>query len=283
MLGLLTVCLAVAIFFLVPDTPMEAKFLNDQEKVSLLEHVKINQTGIENRRSFSFAQLKEAVLDFQLWAQWLIMLLEGGGGGVITTYSATLIVGFGYSPKEAALLNMGTGAVAIAMCLITSYGVKFFGNRWFFIIVLTIPAILGGGLMSYMPATQKSALLAGIYFAPSIFADVPIQFGWVSANVAGHTKRALATAMLNAAFAIGNIIGPQTFRAEDAPEYQQAKAAFMSFQCAVIALAVSLFVYYKLMNRKRDKETTAAGADVADSKAFAGLTDKQNRQFRYVY
>ena len=262
---------------------MSPKFLSDQEKVSLLEHVKSNQTGIENRRGFSAAQLREAFTDFQLWAQWLIMLLEGGGGGVITTYSATLITSFGYSPRQAALLNMGTGGVAIAMCLLTSYGVKYFGNRWLFMIILTVPAILGGGLMAYLPLTMKSGLLAGIYFAPSIFADVPIQFSWVSANVAGHTKKACATAMLNCAFAIGNIIGPQTFQAKDAPDYQPAKAAFMGFQCGVIALSVSLFVYYRWQNHKRDKETAAAGEDVAENKAFAGLTDKENRQFRYVY
>ena len=137
--------------------------------------------------------------------------------------------------------------------------------------------------MAYLPQTSRSGLLAGIYFAPSIFADVPIQFSWVTANVAGHTKKACATAMLNAAFAIGNIIGPQTFQADDAPEFKPAKAAFMSFQCAVIASAVALFLYYKFMNKRRDKEIAAAGEDLADNKAFVGLTDKENGQFRYVY
>lgn len=206
-IGLLTLGLATAIYFLVPDTPMQARFLTDEEKVSLLEHVKVNQTGVENRRSFSFTQLREAACDFQLWCQWLIMLLEGGGGGVITTYSATLIKGFGYTPRESALLNMGGGAVAITVCLLTSYGVRRFGNRWLFLIFLTIPGITGAALMAYLPKTHKSGLLAGIYLVDSIFAAVPIQFSWITANVAGHTKKACATALLNAAFAIGNIIG----------------------------------------------------------------------------
>ncbi|KAK3671771.1 hypothetical protein LTR78_008316 [Recurvomyces mirabilis] len=282
-LGLLTLVLATLIWFLVPDSPMSARFLNDQEKVSLLEHVKINQTGVENRRNFSWAEVREAFTDFQLWCQWLIMLLEGGGGGVITTYSATLIKGFGYTPKESALLNMGGGAVAITTCLLTSYGVRFFGNRWAFLIFITCPGIIGAALMAYLPKSDKTGLLAGIYLVTAIFAAVPIQFSWITANVAGHTKKRVATTILNAAFAIGNIIGPQTFRAKDAPAYTPAKASMMSFQCVIIALSISMYIYYRIVNKKRDQKSSAAGEDIADSQAFAGLTDKQNPRFRYVY
>ena len=137
--------------------------------------------------------------------------------------------------------------------------------------------------MAYLPKTQKGGLLAGIYLVSSIFAAVPIQFSWVTANVAGHTKKACATALLNAFFAIGNIIGPQTFRAKDAPAYTPAKAAMMSFQCVIVGLSVVLFVYYRTVNKKRDAKSSAAGQDIVDSVAFAGLTDKQNPQFRYVY
>lgn len=284
MLGLVTFVLSVAVAFLVPDTPMQAGFLSDQEKVSLLEHVKINQTGVENRRSFSMAQVKEAFTDFQLWCQWLIMLLEGGGGGVITTYSATLIVDFGYNSKEAALLSMGGGAVSITVCLLTSYGARYFGNRWFFLILITIPGLIGAALMAYLPKSDKTSLLAGIYLVDAIFAAVPIQFSWVTANVAGHTKKACAMSLLNAAFAIGNIIGPQTFQAQDAPNYTQAKAAVMSFQSVIVVLAVVLFLYFKSANRKRDEKSSAPGQqDLTDAQAFAGLTDKQNPHFRYVY
>lgn len=282
-LGILTFFLATAIFFLVPDTPMEARFLSNQEKVSHLEHVKVNQTGIESRKAFSLKQLREAFTDLQLWLQWLVMLLNGGGGGVITTYSATLIYSFGYTPQRAALLNMGGGAVGIVTCLSAAYGSKYFGNRWLFLISVTLPTITGAGLMAYSPSTSKTALLAGIYLVNCSIACVPIQFAWLTTNVAGHTKKTCAFAVLNAAFALGNIMGPQTFQARDAPEYIPAKTAMMAFQCAIVAVAICLFGYYKFENKKRDKEATAAGEDIAESTAYGGLTDKENRRFRYAY
>jgi hypothetical protein len=106
------------------------------------------------------------------------MLLCGGGGGVSTTYSENLIKGFGYMTKHSALLNVGSGTAAIACCLLTSHGVRRFGNRWFFSILTAIPAIIGGDMMAYLPKTRKTALLAGSL---------------------GATKRSCATALLNAA------------------------------------------------------------------------------------
>lgn len=61
-LGLVSVLFGVFILFYIPDTPMSAKFLNNDEKVVLLEHIKVNQTGIENRH-FHPSQLIEGVLD----------------------------------------------------------------------------------------------------------------------------------------------------------------------------------------------------------------------------
>lgn len=261
---------------------MQAFFLTSTEKVSLLSHVKTNQTGIENRR-FQSQQIKEAFTDWQLWGMWLIMLLEGGGGGVFTAYSSTLIKSFGYSPEKSALLNMAPGAFVIAVCFISAYGLRKFGHRWAFMIAITIPAILGATLMAWLPLSRQSGLLAGIIIVYSAFSVQPVLFSWMSASVAGHTKRSCATTVLNAASAIGNIIGPQTFQAKDVPGYQPAKLTLVVFQCAVIFLAVLMFLYYKKTNRTRDEICERDGEDLSEAKAFSGLTDKQNLGFRYAY
>jgi MFS family permease len=65
-LGLITCLVGVSMLFILADTPMSAKFLSEAEKVALLNHIVINQTGIENRH-FKRQHLKEALLDFQMW------------------------------------------------------------------------------------------------------------------------------------------------------------------------------------------------------------------------
>jgi MFS family permease len=73
-IGLFTVLLGIAILVAVPDTPMSAWFLSDEEKLALLEHIKVNQSGIEDRR-FQPRQLLEGALDFQLWCMFVIVAL----------------------------------------------------------------------------------------------------------------------------------------------------------------------------------------------------------------
>ncbi|GAB7353321.1 hypothetical protein MBLNU459_g3817t1 [Dothideomycetes sp. NU459] len=281
-LGCVTIVIAIAILFLVPHTPMDAWFMSDEEKVSLLEHIKTNQTGVMNR-NFRPGQIKEALGDVQLWLMWLLIVCEGIGGGVITTYSASLIKGMGNSPERSALLNMGTGPVTMSGCILGAICVRYLGKRWLIIVLLTSGAVIGAGLLSWAPKQNRSAQLAGIYLVNLSVSVTPVLYAWMSCNVAGHTKRSFAMAILNAAFALGNIIGPQTFQAKDAPAYKPAKRAMFAIQLVVGAVAAALFVYYKIVNKKRLASYESDGDQVADEKAYSGLTDKKNPDFHYLY
>ena len=73
-LGLVTVIIGLVTFFFLPDTPMKARFLSEREKVALLKHVSVNQTGISNTH-FKFSHLVEVLLDVQLWLMTILTIL----------------------------------------------------------------------------------------------------------------------------------------------------------------------------------------------------------------
>ena len=73
-LGIVTVVVGIAIWLVLPDNPMKAKWLSEGEKVMLLRHVAINRTGIEYRR-FKIAQVLEIFTDVQLWLLTLVTIL----------------------------------------------------------------------------------------------------------------------------------------------------------------------------------------------------------------
>lgn len=276
-LGCVTLVLAALIAFLLPDTPMEARFLAEEEKVSLLEHIKSNMTGVESRR-VRYSQLKEAVLDVSLWGLIIIIFLQGIGGGVITTYSATLIKGFGYTSESAALLNMGSGAVLFVSICLCAFFVNNFKHRWIVIASSSLPSIVGAALMAWLPKTDKTGRLAGIYLVNTFVGSSPIVYQWLITNVAGHTKRAYGSMMLGASFAVGNIVGPQTFQAKDAPEYPQAKVTMVIAQSLVVVVCTLLFFWYKHLNKKQGYVE-----DVTVEEGYSGRTDKENKDFRYAY
>jgi hypothetical protein len=113
---------------------------------------------------------------------------------------------------------MPSGIVSITVTVLSGIAVGKASNRWLWIAGLAIPGALGGGLMSFLPNSNRAGLLAGIYLVNSIVAVLVIVFNWLSANVAGHTKRSMSMSLVAGAFSIGNIIGPQTFQAKDAPK-----------------------------------------------------------------
>ena len=233
----------------------------------------------------------------------------------MTTYSATLIRNLGYAPKKAALMNTPSGAVSIFFTLLVGYGIRTQSHRWAWIIGCIIPAyvpshpspfpfllqpqslthsginsILGGALMSFLPTTNKSGILAGIYLVNAVVAPLPIFYNWTVSNIAGTTKRAFAAAIISGSFSLGNIIGPQTFKAKDAPEYRPAKIAVMATQAACAVTTFSLFLWYVWRNKMRDNADKVGkggeGAEVGeigDKEAWSGLTDWENKKFRYVY
>jgi predicted MFS family arabinose efflux permease len=104
------------------------------------------------------------------------------------------------------------------------------------------------------------------------------------ANVAGPTKRAFAAAIISGSFSLGNIIGPQTFQARDAPNYRPAKIAVMGTQAGCALTTFLLFMYYVWQNRKRNNSSGSDNEEAFMSpEVWARMTDKENPRFRYTY
>lgn len=176
-LGCVTVVIGISTIFFLPDTPMKAPWLSDNEKVALLKHVSVNQTGIQSRK-FRPKEIVEALLDPQIYLLVLsvvlvsVLLLSAAylnfvyvysyvnvaflklsvSSGVVTTYSATLIKNLGYPPAKAALMNMPSGVVSIFFTLLVGFGVRKQSHRWAWIIACIIPAYVLAPLYTPMLA-----------------------------------------------------------------------------------------------------------------------------------
>lgn len=77
-LGLVTSALGALAAWIVPDSPMAARWLARSEKLALLNHVAENRTGVANPH-FKFSQVVELLLDPQIYLLTLITILVGFG------------------------------------------------------------------------------------------------------------------------------------------------------------------------------------------------------------
>lgn len=89
MFGLITIVFGILTFLFLPDNPFKSR-LTLEEKLYILEHVRENQTGIENKH-LKWSQFKEVVLDVRTWLMSLIVILTNVPNGAVSSFSSIII------------------------------------------------------------------------------------------------------------------------------------------------------------------------------------------------
>jgi hypothetical protein len=281
-IGASNVFVALAVIFFLPDSVEGASFLTLMEKEQVLEALAIDQAG-NGKRVFSRAAVLETLTDPAIWLLCLITILTLIPSGVVTTFSATLVAGLGYDSKEAALLNMGSGLISILATLASTCAILFNVSRWLSIVLLFVPTLIGAALMSFMDH-QKGAGLAGVYLINFCVAPLALIYALLAANTQGFTKKVVANVMIMVCFSVANIIGPQTFRAKEAPGYISAKIVLLAVNAGAMVVAILLRLLYGQRNSKRDSARQAQDRlGVEMHQDLDDVTDLTNPAFRYCY
>lgn len=94
-----------------------------------------------------------------------------------------------------------------------------------------------------------------------------------------YIRRVVLYAWFYIAWATGNIIGPQTFQADQAPAYTGGTIAMIV--CYVVAI-VMILCYGALCAKDNRARAVAIGNSVAAEQDWLDLTDKQNEGFKYT-
>ncbi|KAH7014549.1 allantoate permease [Microdochium trichocladiopsis] len=278
--GLVTISWGILVFLFLPNNPMTSRF-TETERRWAVERLRSNMTGVENKH-WKWYQLVEMLKDPQSYLLGLIVLTSNIPNGFISSYQATVIESFGWTPKETALLSIPSGAIACICTLSATWFAGRFGMRGPAIIILLTLGFTGSCLMAFMPDEGNVAgKMVGNYLANCIGSSLPLMYSYAGANYAGHTKKTTSSAMVLIMFCIGNIIGPLTFRAADAPQYIPAKICMVVTTATAAILTGVLMLYYRWENKRRDR--VYADHVHQENSEFFDLTDRENPEFRYVF
>jgi MFS family permease len=117
--GLFTVAAGIVSFIFLPDSPMTSR-LTPKEKYHAVERVRQNKTGIENKQ-WKWYQFWECLRDPQTWIFIVLIIANNTPNGSMSNFQAAVIRSFGFTDKQAALLNMGGGATNLVTCLIARF------------------------------------------------------------------------------------------------------------------------------------------------------------------
>lgn len=275
--------------------------MSDREKYICLQRVKGNNTGVEDK-TFKWYQVRECLLDPKTWLLTLFSLMQNIPNGGLVTFSSIIVSGMGYSRLITTVLGIPTGVLATVWQLLLGFlASKLPNSRCTIIAVANLVPMMCAVLMWKLPSDNQHGLLAAYYVFYTYWAPYVLSTSLPMANISGHSKKVTFNAIYFMAYCVGNIVGPQLFSSDDAPEYKPGYEGMLA--CIVVAIA-SITAYGGLCrwdNLKRDREqaaaTAAAGAGDADGQqaesdttsseggetAFSDRTDKEKRSFRYTY
>ncbi|KAJ5948252.1 hypothetical protein N7466_001267 [Penicillium verhagenii] len=286
-LGGTTVCWGILMYVFLPDDIISAKRFSIEDKALLIGRSRLGRTGVINHK-IKWYQIREALIDPQVWILFLFTLLNEIINGGIANFSKLIIKGLTDDALTTVALAIPMGGFQIFYILSGTFLASRFRNiRTIVMFIYLLPTIIGTCLLWKMNhETHKVGVLFGYYICGAYVCSLVLALQMPATNLGGYTKRSTGVALVFLAYCAGNIIGPHAFLAKEAPIYQTGCKLIISCAAAQAILALCLRVLFISRNKKRDRDTTARNEiamGVSQVDAQADLTDFENPNFRYVF
>ncbi|KAJ8113977.1 hypothetical protein OPT61_g4035 [Boeremia exigua] len=275
-LGLATCVWSVCIGLFLPDNPMTAKCYTEDEKRLMIERVRHNETGIQNRQ-FKKPQFVEALTDPFVWCCVMLITVANLVIGGLGVFSNLIIREFGFSLLQTQLLNIAQGVWTIIVMVGSAQASQKSGQTCLTMILWTIPAVVGTVVILIVKPTPSNSggMLIAFYCTQFFLAQGNMIISLVTRNVAGQTKKSTTMTMVFIGWAVGNLIAPQIFQEKDAPRYLPGFLVHIGVYAAYLCLVVVTRIVLMARNRRKDAEATQISHDLA----FQDLTDVKNPNF----
>jgi ACS family allantoate permease-like MFS transporter len=111
----------------------------------------------------------------------------------------------------------------------------------------------------------------------------------VTSNVAGGTKRTVASSLTLIAYCVGNMAGSQVFKTTDAPRYLTGTIVCAACFGAEVVVIILWGLWYVYENKRRGREAAANGLSkeeqerIGQELGYKDFTDLKNPHFRYTF
>ncbi|GKT63871.1 major facilitator superfamily transporter [Colletotrichum tofieldiae] len=278
--GIITVVFSVVMFLYMPDSPVEAKFLNDHDKLIAIERLRMNQQGVMSRE-WRWDHLKESLLDIKTWCWFFLVFSISIPSGGISTFGPLIVKSFGFDSFQTILFNIPFGFVQLVSTVGGSWIATKIHKKGPVIAGLCVPPIVGCVMLMVLPTTgQQAARLVGYYLISVYPGITPLIYSWSAANTAGDTKRKCTSAFLFVGQSVGNVVGPLLYKPAEAPRYTRGLTSNLALYCVIVVLVVATSLYLVFLNRSHSKRRVAMGksAVIVDTSLFSAAEAEKMKQ-----
>ncbi|KAK1511391.1 major facilitator superfamily transporter, partial [Colletotrichum abscissum] len=278
--GIITVVFSVIMFLYMPDSPVEAKFLNDHDKLIAIERLRMNQQGVMSRE-WRWDHFRESMLDIKTWCWFSLVFSISIPSGGISTFGPLIIKSFGFDSFQTILFNIPFGFVQLVATVGGSWIATKIHKKGPVIAGLCVPPIAGCVMLMVLPTSgQQAARLVGYYLISVYPGITPLIYSWSAANTAGDTKRKCTSAVLFIGQSVGNVVGPLLYKPAEAPRYTRGLTSNLVLYCVIVVLVVLVSLYLAFLNRSHSKRRVAMGksAVIIDTSLFSAAEAEKAKQ-----
>jgi cyanate permease len=158
----------------------------------------------------SWRQVRYVFIDWRIYLYGMIVVGNLTVIKYLTTYFPSLIEDMGYSKIESHLMTAPPYLIACVCCLLAAYSSSRRNEHSFHLIFFLSVALFGFILMLTLVDRGKAAMYVSTCIAScGTFSVVPLILSWLTSNVGGHTKRAMAVGFVLCTGQIGGAVLPQ--------------------------------------------------------------------------
>ncbi|AOW02532.1 major facilitator superfamily domain-containing protein [Yarrowia lipolytica] len=286
--GIATVVVAVFAYWALYDFPENAKFLTQDEREFLqysLEYdgydrdlaakgASSNQpVGRDNSNDKEFVW--QAFKDVQSWLGALAMILIVVPLYSLYFFTPIIVNSMGHSVAKSQLLSAPPALVGAIANVFQAYFSDKTGKRFPFLM-----ANFSLGLVGYSLCIAYGVKRIWITYAGCCIVNLGMQpcficfISWISVNVSGPYKRAIAMAIVIGLGNMGGAIASNVYRAPDAPAFKQGHTIAMSMVAAGMAIVIGMYLGYGFVNRRKTKNMLSGKYDHLTGAELARMGDR---------
>ncbi|PWN87159.1 putative MFS nicotinic acid transporter Tna1 [Acaromyces ingoldii] len=266
--GLITFVCALPAWWAIVDFPAEDNKLLNKEEARKWNHKLAISQGVTNANTpFSWAQVREAFLDWKTWMYSLMYISIANPLYSLALFTPTIIQSLDFSGASANLLSVPPYVVGFITTLTVAYLSDRTMMRGPFIIGSMFVVVIGYIILicDVAPGVKYFAIfltVAGV--SPSIGTSI----AFVGSNFGPVYRRATTMGIY---FTIGNsagLVSSNVYPMADAPRYIKGHAINLGF-AAVAILSCAVLMFHNIReNRRRDAISYAHpdGRDVDPSR-----------------
>ena len=252
-LGGATMAWSFVLYFCLADTPANARFLNERERLIAVKRVSGNETGIKNK-AFNKQQALLAFYDPKAILLFISVFAAAIPNAVVTSFSTIIIKDMGFSTTRTTELNsVGNAIQIVALFIGGTITLTVPNSRLLTATAANLLCTIAAALLAYLPRSNTWGRLVCFWLVNCQSVGFTISLVTLSSNMAGYTHRSVASALVFTAYCWGNFAGPFVVKSSEAPTYPTATAGLLAGYSIKLGCHLLLFgMYPDVLEGKHD-------------------------------